>query len=90
MCESRNKAVSIFVEKLLIYRIRWIDIPKFLRLYYRDSSLITLYFVFLEFIFQTSESDQYDNYIKGFSLNKVQNRIDKNINLNNGVRSMGM
>ena len=45
MYKSRNEIVSTFVEKLLKYRILFKEILIFLGLDYRDSSLITLYFV---------------------------------------------
>ena len=44
---NQNIIVSKFVEKLLKYRILFKNIPTLLGLYYRDASLMTLYFVIL-------------------------------------------
>ena len=47
MYNSRNKIVSIFVEKLIKYRIMFKDMLTCLVLDYRDASLISPYFVVL-------------------------------------------
>ena len=47
MYKCRIKIVSKFVEKLLKYRIMFMDKLTFFELDYRDASLITLYFVVL-------------------------------------------
>ena len=47
MYKSRNKIVNKFVEKLRKYRILFKDKLTFWGLYYRNASLITLYFVVL-------------------------------------------
>ena len=48
MYKSRNKIVIKFVEKLTKYRIMFKDILTFLGFDYRDSSLMTFYFIVLE------------------------------------------
>ena len=46
MYKSLNKIVNQFVARLLKYSIQFKDnIDTFLGLYYRDASLITVYFV---------------------------------------------
>ncbi len=59
MFKCRTKILSKFVEKLLKYRIMVKDIIMFLGLDYRDASLVTLYLLSFESVFQkTDQSDK--------------------------------
>ena len=56
-----NIIISKFVAKLLRYRILFKDILTFLRLDYRDSSLITLYLVVIGI--SIPKNYEYDNLV---------------------------